>query len=83
MKKVKKVKRKIPLTIKVLVCFAIGLYILLRYYVAPGLFDSKNQYIKVYNYQTSSIKARQSTIKEINLEFIYEKEAEVPEGLTW
>ena len=68
MKKVKKVKRKIPLTIKVLVCFAIGLYILLRYYIAPGLFDSKNQYIKVYNYQTSPIKARQSTIKEINLE---------------
>ena len=83
MKKVKKVKRKIPRAIKILVCFAIGLYILLRYYVAPGLFASKNQYIKVYNYQTSSIKDRQSTIKEINLEFIYLKEAEVPKGLTW
>lgn len=79
----KKLKSKLPLVIVFLGLFFFGLYQFLINYVNPGLFDKDYQYTRVYNYKAEKIKPKKAKVKEINLEFIYYKKSEVPQGLTW
>lgn len=76
-------KRILPLVLVVLGLFFFGLYQYLKKSVNPGLFDRSDQYIRVYNYKSEKIKPKKAKVKEINLEFIYDDTATVPDGLTW
>lgn len=79
----KKFKRILPLVLVALGLFFFGLYHYLKTSVDPGLFDKNDQYIRVYNYKSETIKPKKAKVKEINLEFIYDDKAAVPDGLTW
>lgn len=79
----KKFKKILPLILVVLGLSFFGLYHYLKTSVDPGLFDRNDQYIRVYNYKSEKIKPKKSKVKEINLEFIYDDKAAVPDGLTW
>ena len=79
----KKLKRILPLILVALGLFFFGLYHYLKTSVDPGLFDKNDQYIKVYNYKSEKIEPKKAKVKEINLEFIYDDRAAVPDGLTW
>ncbi|EQC77929.1 hypothetical protein HSISM1_1132 [Streptococcus sp. HSISM1] len=79
----KKLKKIWPLILVVLGLSFFGLYKFLKTSVNPGLFDRNDRYIRVYNYKSEKIKPKRSKVKEINLEFIYDDKAAVPDGLTW
>lgn len=79
----KKLKKIWPLILVVLGLSFFGLYKFLKTSVNPGLFDRNDQYIRVYNYKSEKIKPKKAKVKEINLEFIYDDKAAVPDGLTW
>lgn len=79
----RKFKRILPLVLVALGLFFFGLYYYLKTSVDPGLFDKNDQYIKVYNYKSEKIEPQKAKVKEINLEFIYDDKATVPDGLTW
>lgn len=79
----KKLKKIWPLVLVALGLSFFGLYKFLKTSVDPGLFDKNNQYIRVYNYKSEKIKSKKAKVKEINLEFIYDDKAAVPDGLTW
>lgn len=76
-------KKKLLFVIVMLGLIFLALSQFLKNDVDPGLFDKDYQYIKVYNYKAEKIKPKKAKVKEINLEFIYEDNAEVPEGLDW
>ena len=79
----KKFKRILPLVLVALGLFFFSLYQYLKTSVNPGLFDRSDQYIKVYNYKSEKVEPKKAKVKEINLEFIYDDKAAVPDGLTW
>lgn len=79
----KKLKKIWPLILVVLGLSFFGLYKFLKTSVNPGLFDRNDQYIRVYNYKSEMIKPKREKVKEINLEFIYDDKAAIPDGLTW
>lgn len=79
----KKLKKIWPLILVVLGLSFLGLYKFLKISVNPGLFDRNDQYIRVYNYKSEKIKPKRAKVKEINLEFIYDDKAAVPDGLIW
>lgn len=79
----KKLKKIWPLILVVLGLSFLGLYKFLKTSVNPGLFDRNDQYIRVYNYKSEKIKPKRAKVKEINLEFIYDDKAAVPDGLIW
>ena len=79
----KKFKRILPLVLVALGLFFFSLYQYLKTSVNPGLFDRNDRYIKVYNYKSEKVEPKKAKVKEINLEFIYDDKAAVPDGLTW